>query len=104
MSRVMLGIAVAVLAAGCTTYKLWGESDADQQLGTVSLSYEYHRFENPQVDERGGIEMARERCRGWGFRNALRDGESRSCVEGEPASCSRWRVTRQYRCTRDAAR
>src|SRR5215212_7575489 len=55
---------LALAVAGCTTYKLWTETDSDERAGMIQLSYEYRRFENPQVDERGGIEMAKERCIG----------------------------------------
>jgi len=93
--------AIAGLAA-CTTYKLWTESAADSDLGIVQLSYEYRKFESPQVDERAGISMARERCADWGFKNAQRKGEDRECIEGLKTDCSKWRVVREYQCLRDA--
>lgn len=99
MRMTLLGF-VILAVIGCTTYKLWSESDADQQAGTIQLSYEYRRFESPQVDERAGIEMARERCAGWGFSNAQRDGEQSACLEGTKSDCKKWRVTREYRCTK----
>ena len=96
-----LTVLLALGVAGCTTYKLWSESDADEREGTIQLSYEYRRFENPQVDERGGVEMAKERCAGWGYgASAMRDGEQNSCVDGTKSDCSKWRVTRTYRCIR----
>jgi len=96
--------AMAVLA-GCTTYKMWTEADSDQTEGTLQLSYEYRKFENPQVDERAGIELARERCADWGFRNgAARKGEDRICIDGVKSDCSKWRVLREYRCLREPAR
>ena len=94
-------VLVALGVAGCTTYKLWTETDSDERIGMIQLSYEYRRFENPQVDERGGIEMAKERCAGWGLGNgALRDGEENSCIDGTKSNCAKWRVTRTYRCTK----
>jgi hypothetical protein len=99
MPRLLLALLVVSLA-GCTTYKLWNEAGSDQDTGTVSLSYEYRNFESPQVDERAGVEMARERCKDWGYPNAQRKGEDRKCTDGLESSCSKWLVTRQYRCTR----
>ena len=88
-------------AAGCTTYKLWTEADADPREGTLQLAYEYRKFENPQVDERAGIETARERCADWGYKaGAQRGGEERICLDGTKADCSKWRVLRTYRCTK----
>src|SRR6478736_6770521 len=54
--KIIVLCSLAALAA-CTTYKLWTESASDSDLGIVQLSYEYHKFENPQVDERAGISM-----------------------------------------------
>ena len=96
-----LAVLVTLGVAGCTTYKLWTESDADERAGIVQLSYEYRRFESPQVDERGGIEMAKERCIGWGYATAQRNGEENSCVDGTKSDCSKWRVTREYRCVKN---
>ena len=100
MRRWSLGL-LALAIAGCTTYKIWSESDADERAGTIQLSYEYRRFENPQVDERGGLEMAKERCAGWGYATAQRNGEERSCLDGTKSDCSKWRVTREYRCAKN---
>ena len=102
---IRLLILAAALMAGCTTYKLWSEGDSDSELGIVRLTYEYRKFENPQLDERGGVELAKERCRDWGFpAQAQRKGEQRRCLNGEEASCSRWLVIREYRCAQDLTR
>lgn len=97
MNRLTL-VAILVLATGCTTYKLWNEAGSDQDSATVDLSYEYGKFENPMVDERAGVEMARERCKDWGYPSAQRKGEDRQCIDGIETSCGKWRVTRHYRC------
>lgn len=100
MTRVIL---LASLLAGCTTYKLWSEGDSDSDAGVVRLTYEYGKFESPQVDERAGVEMAKQRCRDWGLpADARRKGEDRRCINGDPASCARWLVIREYRCVKDS--
>jgi hypothetical protein len=101
MNRVSLFLATLVAMAGCTTYKVWTESDSDPDQGTVQLSYEYRKFESPQVDERAGLSMARERCADWGFKSAERKGEDRACADGAESSCGKWRVTREYRCLKE---
>jgi hypothetical protein len=90
----------ALLATGCTTYKIWDEHDSDARAGIVKLSYEYRKFESPQVDERAGIEYARERCRDWGYKTAQRSGEDRICIDGAKSDCSKWQVVREYRCSK----
>ena len=99
-SRVLLCAAsFAVFAmAGCTTYKLWTEYDSEPELGTLQLSYEYRKFESPQVDERAGLGTARSRCADWGFHDAQRKGEERICLDGIKTDCAKWRVVREYRC------
>ncbi|HTU68164.1 MAG TPA: YecR family lipoprotein [Steroidobacteraceae bacterium] len=97
MKNLMLAV-LALTVSGCTTYKLWTETDSDQQAGMVQLSYEYRRFESPQVDERAAAEMAKERCKDWGYPAASRNGEHDTCIEGERDLCKKTRVTREYRC------
>lgn len=99
MQRFLLAAALLSLC-GCTTYKLWNDAGSDSDLGTVKLSYEYRKFESPQVDERAGTQMARERCKDFGYPNAKRKGEERECRSGTPENCSKWLVTREYRCTK----
>jgi len=98
MPRLMLILAAVFTLAACTTYKTWTPADENEEEGVVSLSYEYRRFESPQVDERAGISMARDRCKDWGYRDAQRKGEDRQCKAGTESDCSKWLVIRQYRC------
>lgn len=104
MNRVLPVLAALAGLAACTTYKLWTESDSDQDQGIVQLSYEYRKFENPQVDERAGLDMARQRCADWGFKSAGRKGEDRACTDGTASDCKKWRVTREYRCLKEPFR
>jgi len=55
------------------------------------------------VDERAGVQLARERCRDWGRKDAQRKGEDRRCTDGTESDCSKWRVIREYRCLDEAA-
>ena len=99
--RKLLILAALATLAACTTFKFWTESDSNQQEGTIEIAYEFRRFENPQVDERAAASLVRDRCADWGFRNgAARQGEARTCIDGTGDNCSRWRVTREYRCVR----
>jgi hypothetical protein len=98
MPRLIPVLAAAFALAACTTYKTWTEAGESEEEGVVSLSYEYRRFESPQVDERAGISLARDRCRDWGYRDAQRKGEDRQCKDGTQSDCSKWLVIRQYRC------
>jgi hypothetical protein len=97
MSR-LIPILAAIALAACTTYKTWSQAGESEEEGVVSLSYEYRRFESPQVDERAGISMARDRCKDWGYKDAQRKGEDRQCLDGTPSDCSKWHVIREYRC------
>jgi YecR-like lipoprotein len=103
MPRLLSVYAVAAALLGCTTYKTWTETSADRDLGLVQLSYEYRKWENPQVDERAGIMLAREHCRDWGYRDAQRKGEDRQCLEGAAADCSKWQVIREFQCLKELA-
>ena len=100
MIRSLISCALLLTLTGCTTYKTWSVADSDRDSATVALFYEYRKFESPQVDERAGVEMARERCKDWGYPSAQRKSEDRKCIDGVESSCSRWRVIREYRCTK----
>jgi hypothetical protein len=105
MTRLLPLLAALAVIAGCaiagfTSYKQWTEAEGDDQAGIARLSYEYRKYESPQVDERAGVNMARERCAGWGYKDAQRKGEDRACIDGEKSDCSKWRVIREYRCTK----
>lgn len=102
MIRFTCAFALSLLCTGCTTYKTWSVADSDRDTATVALFYEYRKFESPQADERAGVEMAKERCRDWGYPSAQRKGEDRKCVEGQEPGCSRWQLIREYRCTGEA--
>jgi len=104
MARLLSILAAAAVLFGCTTYKMWNEESADRDTGLVQLSYEYHKWENPQVDERAGIQTAREHCRDWGYRDASRKSEDRQCIDGTPSSCSKWKVFREYQCLQELAK
>lgn len=95
-----VAVAAILVLAGCTTYKLWTEHDSEPEMGTLQLAYEYRKFESPQVDERAGLTIARERCADWGFADAQRKGEDRICLDGTKSDCAKWRVIREYRCLR----
>jgi hypothetical protein len=98
MQRLFSGLAILAVLASCTTYKMWTEYGGGKEEGLIQLSYEYRRYENPQVDERAGIQTARERCRDWGYKDADRKGEDRQCIDGTESDCGKWRVIREYRC------
>jgi hypothetical protein len=110
MPRLLLILAATAVLAGCETmpgfnsYKMWTESASDADLGLVQLSYEYKKWENPQPDERAAASMAHERCADWGFRDAVRKGEDRQCLEGTNDDCGRWQVTREYQCLKEKAK
>jgi len=98
MTRLFIVLLAFCGLAACTTYKLWSEAEGSEEEGVARLSYEYRRFESPQVDERAGVNMARERCKDWGYKDAQRKGEDRQCIDGTANDCSKWRVIREYRC------
>ena len=98
MTRPIIVLLMFSALAACTTYKLWSEAEGSEEEGVARLSYEYRRFESPQVDERAGVNMARDRCKDWGYKDAHRKGEDRQCIDGTQSDCSKWRVIREYRC------
>jgi hypothetical protein len=104
MNRAFPILAVMATLIGCTTYKTWTYAGSDEASSTVQLSYEYRKFENPQLDERAGVDLARTRCADWGFKSAQRKSEERICVDGDKDKCGKWQVTREYQCVKEPGR
>ena len=104
MLRLLSLLGATAALCGCTTYKVWKVEATDPDIGLVQLSYSYGKFENPQVDERAGTGIARERCANWGFREAVRKSEDQQCTQGSPSDCSKWLVIRDYQCLKDPAK
>jgi hypothetical protein len=93
---------VAALVSGCTTQAAkelvaTGGSRAD---GTVSLSFEYAPYEEPQIDQAKGVATASERCAIWGYSAAQPfGGISRQCQYANQYGCMRWTATMTYQCS-----
>jgi len=102
MMRVLPVLAALAFLAGCTTYKLWTESGRMRTKHRPAF-YEYRKFESPQVDERAGLDMARQRCADWGFKSAQRKGETASAPTGPRATATSGRYPR-IPCLKDVAR
>jgi len=59
---------------------------------------------SPQVDERAGLDMARQRCADWGFKSGSARAKTASAPTGPKSDCNKWQVIREYRCLKDVAR
>lgn len=95
----ILFITAAVLA-GCATPKQLVATGGSRADGTVKMSYEYGRFETPQVNGAQGTATAKQRCAAWGYSGAEPfGGATKQCVNSSNSGCNRWMVTFEYQCT-----
>ena len=135
MSRIIIAALAVVFLSGCTELLATpkpkmktgfpvGGSRAD---GTVTLVYEYGRYETYQVNWEDMQKQAQDRCVGWGYNTAERvGGELRDCIEHSIETdercvskeynyntggsycdgyrtetkniCQRWRISIMYQC------
>jgi hypothetical protein len=58
-------------------------------------------FEQPQVNEQQGVELASQRCKSWGYEGAEAfGGVTRQCQQTDSmGGCNHWLVTKEYQCT-----
>ncbi len=92
-------VAAAVSLTGCTAAKEWSATGGSRSDGVIRLSYEYHMFEVPQVDEQQGLELAKSRCSAWGYTGAQAfGGQTQLCNNPSSSGCGSWLVTREYQC------
>lgn len=90
-----------ILLSGCAVTKDWTATGGSRSDGVVRLSYDYGVFEQPQVNEVQGVDMATQRCKTWGYEGAEAfGGVTRNCnVPDGFGGCNRWLVTKEYQCT-----
>jgi hypothetical protein len=74
-----------------------GGSRAD---GTVDLAFEYGAFEEPQVNDAQGVDLAASTCAGWGYTASQPFGGTMTKCESVNGygNCLRTLVTRKYPC------
>jgi hypothetical protein len=90
--------------AACATSQKWNVSGGDRSAGVVRVSYEYPEFEQPTLSDEQAMKIATSRCNGWGYEDAEPiAGQIRQCGNMDGSNCNLWTVTREYRCTQDAA-
>jgi len=103
----LLAAAALLLSlGGCATTReqQWGVSGGDREHGVVRVSYEYPEFHQPMVSDEQALQIAVNRCNGWGFEDAqLIAGQLRQCSNKSGSNCDQWTVTREYQCTANAS-
>ena len=94
-------VAVCLVLTACAVpvkqMQAVGGSRAD---GTIKMSYEYGRFEQPQVNIGQGAAVAKGRCAAWGYTGAEPfGGQTKECVLYSNSTCERFKVITEYQCT-----
>ena len=101
MNKPLLTLAVlcAAFVTACAVPKQMTATGGSRADGTVKLSYEYGRFEQPQVDVSQGIRVAKARCAAWGYSGAEPfGGNTKVCNQPSSGGCESWLVTTEYQC------
>lgn len=93
---------VISLLGACATTEHWSNSGGDRDAGVVKVSYEHADEVEPTLSVAQADQMAENRCRTWGYRDAeLIPGLLRSCTNADGNRCELWKVTREYQCQND---
>jgi hypothetical protein len=106
MTRILLRAALLIPAfsilGACATSERWSPAGGDRETGIVKVSYEHGDEAEPDLSEAQADQMADNRCKTWGYRDAeLIPGLLRSCTNEEGNRCELWKVTREYQCQND---
>jgi len=84
---------------GCMVQKAWIPTGGSKADATVRLAYEYKDFEIPQDNSSQALDLARERCRAWGFLDAQHfGGKHTTCNFQTVNGCESWLVTAEFQC------
>lgn len=99
MKLLITGLLISAFLTGCAAPKNWAATGGSRADGTIKLSYEFGMFENPQVSEEQGTQLAAARCSSWGYKNAEPfGGATKTCTMMSSSGCSTWLVTKEYQC------
>jgi hypothetical protein len=99
---IFLCILVSVVClSGCAVQEQWAATGGSRADGTVELAYEYQQFQEPEVDDAQGADLAASRCAVWGYTGSEPfGGVMRKCQAfGGYGNCLNWLVTKNYQCT-----
>jgi hypothetical protein len=93
--------AVAIVLTACATPVVLEPTGGSRSDGTVSLSFEYGLFQNPQINWNQALTSAQNRCHAWGYSGAEKFGGGITRCEQTDAygACLRTLVTVNYQCT-----
>ena len=98
----LVSLSVTVFA-GCMkrVSKNWAATGGSRSDATVRMSYEHSLYEIPEVNEQEALNLARARCKSWGYQDAEAfGGVMKICNGGRDGwgNCMNWLVTKEYQC------
>lgn len=99
MKILFLMVIAAVFSFGCSVTKEYSATGGSRSDGIMKLSYEFGQYEVPLTNEQQGLELARRKCKGWGYNDAESlGGITRNCNEVGLSQCKTWLITKEYQC------
>jgi hypothetical protein len=101
VAKLVCSLVSIAFLSGCAVQEQWAATGGSRADGTVQLSYEYGEFQEPEVDDAQGVELAASRCAAWGYTGSDPfGGVIRKCEAfGGYGNCLSWFVTKNYQCT-----
>lgn len=90
--------------SGCATYqgeKSWNAVGGSHSDGVIKLAYPISLFDNKAPDESQGKSLAAQRCKVWGYNNAVAfGGVTTQCEQRNGfGNCLNGVVIKEYQCT-----
>ena len=99
MKKIFLVLPLYLTVASCAVTKEYASTGGSRADGIIKLSYEVTSFEAPYVNEQQGLNLARKKCAGWGYKDAESfGGFTRICNEQGINYCRQWLITKEYQC------
>ncbi|APO90297.1 hypothetical protein CEX93_18210 [Xanthomonas euvesicatoria] len=92
--------AVVLLVGACATHADWLVTKASRADGVIALSYERNEFQRPDLSDQQAIQLAEQKCRNWGYKEAEPFGsQSTECLSRRGfGNCGSRRVTVEFQC------
>ena len=95
---------IVLFLTACATQPSWSPSSSNRELGVARVAYEHAKFQEPVLSDAQAAQLATNRFETLGITHAdIIPGHLRECTLNNRESCDLWKVTREYRCSRNGS-
>jgi hypothetical protein len=100
IKKVFISLVLLIIFMNCATTIFLQPTTGSKADGTVTMSYEYGIFQQPEIKWQDALNQATAKCQRWGYKSAEKFGAGlETCLtRNQYGNCIRSRVDVEYQC------